>query len=192
MTVPTRLTVARFLLAFVVMALVFVPGWIAKASALAGFLLAGLTDWLDGYLARRWQQTSPFGALLDPIADKVLVLGIFLVFVQLRLVPAWMVLVILLRELVITSVRLYAASRNVVIAAAREGKNKTASQMLAILLVLVLLLMRELLEGRQPAFEEWMARLVLASMWVTVLLTMVSGATFFWRNRALLTDAVAR
>ena len=102
MTLPTKLTLLRILLAFFVMGLLFIPGWPAKTAALLGFLAAGATDWLDGYLARRLGQATPMGALLDPIADKVLVLGIFLAFVQLRLIPAWMVLIIVLRESFIT------------------------------------------------------------------------------------------
>ncbi|PIQ83784.1 MAG: CDP-diacylglycerol--glycerol-3-phosphate 3-phosphatidyltransferase, partial [Candidatus Omnitrophica bacterium CG11_big_fil_rev_8_21_14_0_20_63_9] len=81
MTLPTKLTVLRIFLTFLTMALLFVPGPAAKAWALAGFIVASLTDWLDGWLARRWNQMSPLGALLDPIADKVLVLGVFLAFV---------------------------------------------------------------------------------------------------------------
>ena len=69
MTLPTQLSCIRILLAFVIMGVLFVPGWPAKATALGAFLFAGLTDWLDGYLARRWHQQSALGALLDPIAD---------------------------------------------------------------------------------------------------------------------------
>src|SRR3989338_3479002 len=106
MTFPTKLTCLRLVLTFVIMGLLFVPGPAAKASAFGLFLLAAATDWLDGLLARRWGQISSLGALLDPIADKVLVLGLFLAFVQLRVIPAWMVLIILLLQLVITGVRL--------------------------------------------------------------------------------------
>ena len=194
MTLPTKLTVLRFLLTFLIMGLLMVPGWPAKAAALACFLGAGLTDWLDGWLARRWHQVSPLGALLDPIADKVLVLGVFLTFVQLRLIPAWMVLIIVLRELVITGVRLFAASRGVVLAAAREGKHKAVSQMVTIIVILAVLVVREffgpapLPEGVSRAME-WA---VLGCLWVTVLFTLISGASFFWRHRAVLIDAAHR
>ncbi|MBI3311980.1 MAG: CDP-diacylglycerol--glycerol-3-phosphate 3-phosphatidyltransferase, partial [Candidatus Omnitrophica bacterium] len=129
---PNKLTLLRIFLTFLIMGLLFVPGVWAKSLCLALFLLASMSDWLDGYLARRFSQVSPLGVLLDPIADKVLVIGILLAFVQLRLVPAWMVLAILMRELVITGVRLYALNRHVVIPAAREGKHKTVSQMVTI------------------------------------------------------------
>ena len=178
MTLPTQLTFLRLFLAFLVMGLLMVPGWPAKAAALVAFLLAGLTDWLDGWLARRWQQVSPFGALLDPIADKVLVLGAFLTFVQLRLVPAWMVLVILARELLITGVRLFVASRGVVLAAAQEGKQKAVSQMVTIIVILTVLMVRELFDPASISAEvsramDWTVGVCL---WVTVLFTLISAA----------------
>jgi CDP-diacylglycerol--glycerol-3-phosphate 3-phosphatidyltransferase len=193
MTFPTKLTLSRILLTFVLMTLLFLPGWIAKASALGCFLLASFTDWLDGYLARRWGQSTPLGILLDPIADKVLVLGSFLAFVQLRLVPAWMVLVILLRELLITGVRLYAVSRHIVIPAAAEGKHKAVSQMVAIFLVLVLLLLEESLGPADASrILRWMPQLILGAMWLAVILTVISGISFFWRNRSVLTHGPSR
>lgn len=193
MTLPTKLTILRILLTFLIMALLFAPGPMAKGWCLGLFLLAAVTDWWDGLLARRLNQISALGVLLDPIADKIFVLGLLLVFVQLRLLPAWMVLVVLIRELLITGIRLYAVSRQVVIPAAREGKHKTISQMLTILLVLSLLFLRDLLgRGTDPAFEGWMSRAILWAMWVTVALTVYSGATFFWKNRTILHDAVTR
>lgn len=192
MTLPTKLTLARLVSTFVIMALLFIPGWIAKAAALGCFLLASATDWLDGYLARRWHETSPLGTLLDPIADKVLVLGIFLAFVQLRLVPAWMVLVIALREFLITGVRLFAASRSIVLSAAREGKHKTVSQFVTIVVILVVMVIEELPvgSGRSVQLRETMGQMVLACMGLTTVLTVISGASFFWRHRAVLHNAL--
>ena len=194
MTLPTTLTIVRIGLTFVIMALCFVPGWVAKAFALAGFLLASLTDWLDGYLARRWHQLSDLGALLDPIADKVLVLGLLLAFVQLRLVPAWMVLLIALREFLITGVRLIAAGRHIVLPAAKEGKHKTVSQMLAIFIILLMLLVREGLgaEALTGATGRLTEGIILGSLWVALLLTVISGASFFWRHRTILRDVITR
>jgi len=190
MTLPTKLSVLRIGLAFLVMACLFVPGWVAKAAALALFLAACLTDWLDGFLARRWHETTPLGALLDPIADKVLVLGTFLAFVQLRLVPAWMVLIIALREFLITGIRLYMASRRLVLPAAAEGKHKTVSQMVAIVVILGVLVIEELpgAPWRSSRTQALMAWAVLGCLWVAVVLTVVSGAAFFWRHRGVLRD----
>ena len=190
MTLPTKLSLLRIFLTFVIMALLFMSGWIAKSAALALFLLASFTDWLDGYLARRWRQTSALGALLDPIADKVLVLGTFLAFVQLRLIPAWMVLIIALREFLITGVRLFAASRAIVLSAAREGKHKTVSQVATIIVILITLIVQERF-GETPlgAAMRW---ITLGCLWVTMVLTVVSGAVFFWRHRAVLMDAATK
>ena len=194
MTLPTQLSLLRIPLTFIIMALLFMPGWIAKAAALGGFLLASMTDWLDGYLARRWHQTSPLGALLDPIADKVLILGMFLAFVQLRLIPAWMVLIIALREFLITGVRLVAASRHVILSAAKEGKHKTVSQMATIVVILSALILQEVLGNRRlsPQLAMGLQWTVLGCLWVTMLLTVISGAGFFWQHRAVLKDAVSR
>ena len=192
MTLPTKLTLLRIVLTFVIMALLFVPGWPAKAAALIGLVIASVTDWLDGYLARRWNQMTPTGALLDPIADKVLVLGLFLAFVQLRLVPAWMVLVIVLRESLITSVRLLAARRQVVLAAAKEGKYKTVSQMATIIVILAIVLIREAAApgAISAALQRGLDGLVVGCLWLTVGLTVFSGTMFFWHHRHVLRDAV--
>ncbi len=194
MNLPTKLSFLRIPLTFLIMALLFTPGWVAKAAALGCFLLASMTDWLDGYLARRWRQMSSLGALLDPIADKVLVLGVFLAFVQLRVIPAWMVLIIVLREFLITGVRLFAASRNIVLSAAKEGKHKTVSQMVTIFTILVILIVQDLL-GRASLSHEVKAAMdwtILGCLWVTMILTVISGTSFFWRHRAVLRDAVGR
>ena len=193
MTFPTKLSLLRILLTFVTMALLFVPTAAGKVGALICFAVASATDWFDGYLARRWHQQSALGALLDPIADKVLVLGVFLAFIQLRLVPAWMVLVIVLRELLITGVRLYAASRGLVLAAERQGKNKTVSQMATIVLILSVLVIREVTPGGlAPRVDVALQQLILVSLWIAVLLTLVSGGSFFWRHRGVLRDAISR
>ena len=193
MTLPTKLTVLRIVLTVLVIALLFVQGWQTKATALVVFLLAGMTDWLDGYLARRWHQTSAFGALLDPIADKVLVLGVFLALVQLRWVPAWMVLIIALRELLVTGVRLYAANRHLILAAATEGKQKMVSQMVAIGMALAALTIAERAEqyGDVAALLTVVMReAVLLCLGVALVLTVLSGTMFFWKHREMLKEAL--
>ena len=192
MTLPLKLTLSRIVLTFLIMALVLTPGWMPKAVALGGFLLGSLTDWLDGYLARRWREVSDLGALLDPIADKILVLGVFLALVQVRMVPAWMVLLIALREFTITGVRLMAAHHHVILPAAKEGKHKTVSQVVTILVALLALMLREIpgsptAVGRGSAVADG---IVLACLWVTVALTVGSGASFFKRHWTLLREAV--
>ena len=194
MTLPTKLSLLRIFLTFVIMALLFIPGWPAKAAAFALFVVAALTDWLDGFLARRWNQMTPAGALLDPIADKVLTLGMFLAFVEMRLIPAWMVLIILFRELLITGVRLFAASRHIVLAAAKEGKHKTVSQMgtLIVIFIVVVLLERPEWATLPPFVPRVLATAITVCLWVTMILTVTSGALFFWRHRHVLKDAMTQ
>ena len=172
------------------MGLLFVAGPGAKLICLILFIIAATTDWLDGYLARRLNQITPLGILLDPIADKFLVIGIMLAFVQLGLIKAWMLLIIILRELLITGVRLYALGRDIVIPAATEGKHKTVSQMLTILVVLLLLYVRDFLAKRElHDFDAGMHKYIMWMMWVTVILTVISGVSFFYRNRSVLLNA---
>ncbi len=193
MTLPTKLTLLRVVLTFVIIALLCMSGVIAKIAALIGFLLASFTDWLDGYLARRWDQKSSLGALLDPVADKVLILGMFLSFVVLKRVPAWMVGVIAFREVVITAVRLLAARRQVVLAAERAGKQKMVSQVVTILVILISIIIEEGFGDRLPqrlfGFLFWSIQ---GCLWVTMALTVLSGVTFFWRHRRILLEVVTR
>ena len=185
MTIPNKLTIVRILLTAVIAFFLFMPGWLSKTAALAAFLIAGLTDWLDGYLARRWHQTSAMGALLDPIADKVLVLGTFSAFAQLRVVPWWMVGLIALREVLVTGARLVAAKRHIILAAAIEGKQKAVSQFLAAIVVLVVVIVQEV-QGKAPMpiqHRITMDLAVLGCMGLATALTLISGASFFWAHR---------
>ena len=114
--------------------------WLADWRAVVAvviFLVAAATDWLDGYLARSRGQVTTLGKLLDPIADKLLTASAFIALVDLRLAPAWMVVVIIGREFVVSGMRSIAASRGWVMAASRWGKFKTASQVVAISLLIL-------------------------------------------------------
>ncbi len=184
MNLPNALTVLRILLTLVILPLLFVPGTVAKGVALALFMLASFTDWLDGYLARRSQSITSFGMLWDPIADKILVLGLLIAFVWLELVPAWMVAVIVGRELLVTAARAYAAKRRIIIPASKEGKQKAAVQMLTIFIGLVALLMEESSNPDLPL--DAIFTLLDVGMWVTLGLTIWSGLRFFANARVLL------
>ena len=186
MTLPTKLTILRIILTFAIMGALLLPGAGGRGLALGLFLVACLTDWLDGFLARRYHQISPLGILLDPLADKILVIGLLLAFVQMRLVRPWMVLVIAMREFLVTGARMYAAGRQKVIPAAEAGKQKTVSQMLTVGLILALLVLQQLMPDEDlKGFVQAMDVVILWSMLVTVALTVFSGASFFWRNRSL-------
>ncbi|MBI4314231.1 MAG: CDP-diacylglycerol--glycerol-3-phosphate 3-phosphatidyltransferase [Candidatus Omnitrophica bacterium] len=191
MKLPNILTVSRIGLAFLFMLALFSHTGYGRFWALILFLLASLTDGLDGFLARRWNQTSAFGALMDPIADKVLVLAAFLSFVEIGIVPAWMVLLIFTREFLITGLRLVAVRQGKVLAAERGGKHKTVSQMVAIAVTLVYLIVLDFYKLRAPAdalmrIEQWGTQIVLVLTAITVAMTLTSGVSFAWRHRKVL------
>ena len=189
MNLPNQLTLSRILMTFILMGLLFVPGGAAKAMALILFLLCCLTDYLDGRIARARGLVSDFGKIMDPLADKILVVGVFLAFVELQLVAAWMVALIMAREFLITGVRLFAMRRGLVLAAETAGKHKTISQMATIFLVLLFLFLRAV--SRELAFwgprrELLFEQTIAACMVVTVVLTLVSGFHYLWKNRGLI------
>ena len=161
MNLPNKLTISRIILTFVFMFFLFSRGAMAKSLALFIFVAASFTDYYDGLIARRRGQITNFGKLMDPIADKVLTLAAFLAFVELGLIPAWMVVVIIMRELFITGVRLVAVSRGIVLEAETGGKHKTVSQVLAIFLMLIFLIAKEAAVSTwNPTFELWFKRVI--------------------------------
>ncbi|MFC1708512.1 CDP-diacylglycerol--glycerol-3-phosphate 3-phosphatidyltransferase [Candidatus Omnitrophota bacterium] len=189
MNISNRLTVLRLLLAFVFMAFLFMHGLIYKVIALLVFTFASLTDLLDGWLARKRNEITDLGKLLDPIADKVLVLAAFLSFVELNLIWAWMVIIIIIRELLITGLRIFAMTRGKVLAAGISGKHKTVSQMLTIFFILIVLVVREV--GIQQAFwttrtENMVNHGIILLMFITVALTVSSGFSYMWVNRKII------
>jgi len=136
MNPPNILTLSRFGMALLLMVCLSVsfPG--ALLIALIIFILAAITDALDGYLARKVYGCTDFGALMDPLADKVLTAAAFIGFVELDVMPAWMVTLILAREFMVTGLRLLAADKGIVLAAGVWGKHKTVWQMVFIIAVL--------------------------------------------------------
>jgi CDP-diacylglycerol--glycerol-3-phosphate 3-phosphatidyltransferase len=155
--------------------LVAVVTWLSawrEMVAVGIFLVAASTDWLDGFLARRHGQVTTLGQLLDPIADKLLTVSAFISLVELRFAPAWMVVVIVGREFMVSGIRSIAATRGVVIPASPWGKFKTASQVLAITL---LILTRTLDRWGQFGF------LGVVALWLVMVLALVSAADYFVR-----------
>src|SRR5579863_6921665 len=137
MNLPNKLTLSRFVLTVVFLAAVFSNVRLHETAALLLFSAASLTDYFDGKIARRDKLITNFGILMDPLADKILVCSAFIAFVGLGWIPAWMVVVIVARELAITGLRLLAASKQVLLAAEGYGKHKTISQIVAIIAILV-------------------------------------------------------
>src|SRR5438445_9369783 len=137
MNLPNKLTISRFILTIAFLAVIFSERRYHETIALILFSVASLTDYFDGKIARDRKLITNFGVLMDPLADKILVCSAFIAFVGIHRIQAWMVVIVVARELAITGLRLLAASRNVVLAAEGYGKHKTISQITAILAIFV-------------------------------------------------------
>jgi CDP-diacylglycerol--glycerol-3-phosphate 3-phosphatidyltransferase len=166
---------------------VFSEGLSSKILALVTFIVAALTDLFDGRIAKSKNLITDFGKIMDPIADKILVLAAFLSFIQLQLIPAWCVIVIIAREVAVTSLRIFAFSKGVVIAASKGGKHKTVSQMAAIIIILVSLIFKDMKTyfAWNPAFDKVIGNIIYLSMLSTAALTLISGISYMWYNRHL-------
>ncbi len=167
LTTASKITIVRVLLIPVVVALMYLdfPGHMYWA--LGVFVLASATDAVDGYIARHYDQVSNFGKFLDPLADKLLVIAVMCVFVEWRAMPAWALIVVLVREFSVTGMRLVAVEAGRVIAAGFSGKVKTASTMAALIIMML------------PIIPPW---LNLACYLVIVITTVYSGIEYFVQN----------
>jgi len=192
MNLPNKLTISRFILTIAFLAVMYSEVSYHKTIALALFVAGGVSDFLDGTIARRHKLITNFGILMDPLADKIMVCSAFIAFVGLNWMPAWMVVIIVARELAITGLRLLAASKNVVLAAEGFGKHKTISQIVAIISILVLVSYSEWGPVGRAIFgfhlfggAPWITWFTETAKWVAVALTFISGWLYLWRNRAI-------
>lgn len=140
MNLPNKLTFIRLVLA--VPFIYFLQesnaeGFVYRMIAFALFVVASLTDFFDGYLARKYNLITDFGKLMDPLADKILVISALVLFVELKYIPAWMSIIVIAREFLISGIRMLAAAKGEVIPAGKLGKYKTTSQMIVILIMIV-------------------------------------------------------
>ena len=198
MNLPNKLTVSRFGLTAIFLWAVFSRFAYNDTLALIFFCLAGITDFLDGRIARARNLITNFGKLMDPLADKIMVCSAFIAFVESShlnpnapvKVGAWMVVIIVGRELAITGLRLLAASKNIVLAAERYGKHKTISQIVCIIALLVVDAMNEWPEVLKNIFAAWTPLFAEIMLWITVVLTAASGLIYLWRNREIYLDDV--
>ena len=175
MNLPNKLTIFRvILIPFFIIALL-VPGipagnWIA----LAIFIVASLTDLLDGKIARKYNLVTNFGKFMDPLADKLLVCSALICLVELSRIPSWMVVIIIAREFTISGFRLIAADNGVVIAASYWGKFKTTFQMIAVCLVI----------ANIPV----LSLLTTVITWIAVILTVVSLVAYLVENKDVMKE----
>ncbi len=173
MNLPNKLTLLR-IIAIPVFIVVLMMGYGYAATVI--FIAAALTDMLDGKIARKYDLVTNFGKLMDPLADKLLVMSALVCLVELGSVPGWMVIVILAREFAVTGLRQVAASEGIVIAAGTTGKIKTITQMIAIPLLLL---------------DNWPGRYIGVPLdqiflWIAVIMTIISGVEYIIKNKQLL------
>jgi CDP-diacylglycerol--glycerol-3-phosphate 3-phosphatidyltransferase len=190
MNIANRLTVSRFFLSLGFVIALSIQFRFRFTAALLLFLVAGITDYADGEIARRFHMETDFGRLMDPLVDKIMIAAAFICLVPLGAIPAWAATVIVSREFLITGLRLLAASKGRVLSAEKLGKHKTAWQIITAVFFLLMLSLGEfdLFKGNASARLYW-------NLWrwggpalllVTVALTLVSGAGYLWKNRALI------
>ncbi len=167
MNLPNKLTIAR-VIAVPFFCLCYVKGMNIPAFVI--FILASLTDMLDGKIARKYNLVTNFGKIMDPLADKVLVYAAFCLMVEDGRVPGWMLIVILAREFVVAGMRTVAASEGIVIAAGMSGKIKTVLQMIAVPLLIL---------SRPQAI----ASAGQVFLWASLVMTVVSGIDYVYHNK---------
>lgn len=172
MNLANKITLARILLVPVFMALMLIKFPYHMEIALAVFLVASLTDKLDGYLARKYNMITDFGKFMDPLADKLLITGAFVVLIQLGRIAAWIVFVILAREFAVTGLRSLAAAQNVIIAASSYGKIKTVTQIIAIAVLFL---------GNYP-FSLLKLPMDMIMVYAALIVTILSGLDYFNKN----------
>ena len=170
MNLPNRLTLLR-----VIMVPFFIVFYLKSYFLISFvlFVLASLTDLLDGHIARKRNLISNFGKIMDPLADKILVYSAFCLMVENGLVPAWMLIVILVREFAVSGMRTVAASEGIVVAADLSGKIKTVLQMIAVpMLILTGVILSDI----------WFT-LSMAMLWASLIMTVYSGIQYIYKNR---------
>jgi len=195
MNTPNKLTVARvILIPFTVALLLYAPtgGWLFWLLSGLIYGAAAITDALDGSIARKRGLITDFGKLMDPVADKLLVTSVFIAFVALELCSPWVLIIILAREFLVTSVRMVSSSRGIVIAANNWGKAKTITQMTSIVVIFVFEMLSALLgvyDFWLPLFDTIITITEQTCLWLSAAITIVSGAVYVWQSKELFLDA---
>lgn len=188
-----RLTLSRLLLTIVFVVALSSNWTYAHTIALAAFLIAGITDFFDGEIARRYQVVTNFGKLLDPLVDKIMIAAAFISLVPLRAIPAWAATIVVGRDFLITGLRLMASAQGQVLSAERLGKHKTSWQIITVIFFLLLLTIAEW--NRASLQAVWWQRswneVGTLLVGVTIVLTLYSGLAYTWRHRAIIRDSDA-
>ncbi len=178
MNTANKITLFRVVLIPVFMVLFMIENTACRVGALVVFVLASLSDALDGYIARNYNQITNFGKFVDPLADKMLTTSAFLIMLWFGRMSPYALMIVLAREFMVAGIRQIAAADGKVIAASMWGKLKTVSQMVAIIAAIILFL---------PYFPENTAKLITDMLvWLSVALTLISGIDYLWKNKSIL------
>lgn len=183
-----RLTLSRLLLTIVFVAALSSSWQYGRTIALAVFLVAGISDFIDGEIARRYGIVTDFGKLMDPLVDKIMVAAAFISLVPLKAVPAWAATAVVARDFLITGLRMMASAKGKVLPAERLGKQKTSWQVVTVVFFLALLSVHELRYANDES-TWWLRAWNEAGpvlVWITVALTIYSGLLYAWRHRDLI------
>ena len=174
MNLPNKLTIAR-----VVVVPIFILLFLFNFHLIAFvvFILAALTDLIDGQIARKYNLVSNFGKIMDPLADKILVYSAFCLMVENGLIPGWMLIVILTREFIVAGMRTVAASEGLVVAAGMSGKIKTVLQMVAVPMLLLIPVI---------SWQFWVTASMIV-LWASLFMTVYSGIEYIYQNRKVFT-----
>jgi len=178
MNTANKLTLIRIVLVPFFMALLMTEKPVYQIISLAVFIIASLTDMIDGKIARKYNQVTTFGKFADPLADKMLIAGAMIALMKYDLVSGWTLFIVLSREFIVSGIRLSAISEGKVIAASMWGKAKTVSQMAAVIVAILLLAFNIL-----PAYMHIITDIFI---WISVLLTVISGIDYYVKNASLL------
>ncbi|MDH5173630.1 MAG: CDP-diacylglycerol--glycerol-3-phosphate 3-phosphatidyltransferase [Elusimicrobiota bacterium] len=206
MTLANKLTMGRIAVIPFFILFMFIGNIYTRVAALLIFILAALTDVYDGIIARHREEVTNFGKFIDPLADKLIVSAALISFVQLRelSIPAWMVILVISREFIITGLRSVAASRGTIITASLSGKFKTTSQMVVIITILIMLIVNAVLKNywhttplELQALLGWkkvlgyiLGRAPYWLMLVVTILTMISGFNYIFENKHILFEEI--
>ena len=180
-----RLTISRLVLTILFVAMLNCNWIYARTAAFIIFILAGITDFFDGEIARRYGFVTNFGKLMDPLVDKIMMAAAFISLVPLKAIPAWAATTMVGREFLITGLRLMASARGQVLPAERLGKHKTSWQIVTVIFFLGLLAADELHYGNDESGWRYVAWFQGGPLlvWITVALTIYSGLRYAWRHR---------
>ncbi|MBE5956584.1 MAG: CDP-diacylglycerol--glycerol-3-phosphate 3-phosphatidyltransferase [Lachnospiraceae bacterium] len=177
MNLPNKLTILRvIMIPFFVVFLLMNKGFTTELTALVLFAAASLTDFFDGYIARKYNLVTNFGKFMDPLADKLLVCSAMICLIELGRLPAWIVIIIIAREFIISGFRLVASDNGIVIAASYWGKFKTVSQMFMIMLLII---------HPEGTVFFWLEQILI---YVSLILTIVSLLDYIMKNKQVLTE----